>query len=289
MTLLRPVPLVGREAEIVQLEQHLEQARKALSFAEAAGQPWTMAVALGYAAEIHILRGDGQAALQRAEATIQLATEQGFPPWVGRGMMLRGWALAEQGQEAEGLAQMQQGLVVWQATGQELGQPFWLALLAERYGKAGQVKEGLQRLAEALAVAQTRELRFWDAELQRLRGELLWQQLAGAYVESIPADWLRSAETDERATGQLPLITEAEVRLRQSLDIARRQPAKSLELRAAMSLSRFWQRWGKREAARRQLEESYNWFTEGFGTADLQEAKALLEQLGGELSARPDR
>ena len=137
--------------------QALERSRRALHLAEEVAQPWTLAMALGYAALVHVLRGDRQAALERAEATIQLATEQGISPWIGRGMMLRGWALAEQGQEAEGLAQMQQGLAVWQANGQELGKPFWLALLGEGYARAGQVEEGLRVLAEASAMAQTRE------------------------------------------------------------------------------------------------------------------------------------
>jgi len=86
-------------------------------------------------------------------------------------MMLRGWALAEQGQGAEGLAQMQKGFTVWQANGQELGKPFWLALLGEGYARVGQIEEGLHVLAEATAMAQTRELRVWEAELNRLQGE----------------------------------------------------------------------------------------------------------------------
>jgi adenylate cyclase len=262
-------------------ERALEQARKGLILAEAAAQPWTLAVALGYAAVIHVLRGDRQAALERAETTIQLAAEQEFPPWVGRGMMLRGWALAEQGQEAEGLTQMQEGLAVWQATGQGLGQPFWLALLAERYGKVGQVEEGLQLLAEALALARTRELCVWEAELQRLRGELLWQQAGGGVFKSRPREASRSSASDVEASDRSRLVTEAETCLRQALETARRQQAKSLELRAAMSLSRLWARRGQKGAARRRLMECYQWFTEGFGTADLREARVLLERLGG--------
>jgi DNA-binding winged helix-turn-helix (wHTH) protein/predicted ATPase len=269
--------------------QAIERSRRALKLAEEVAQPWALTMALGYAALVHLLRGDVGAARERVEATIQLATEQGVLPWVGRGMMLRGWALAEQGQETAGLAQMREGLAVCQANGQELGKPFWLGLLGLRYAKMGRVAEGLEVLAEALAMAQTRELRVWEAELQRLRGEFLLQQLAEARIESTPADRPRSAGTDERATSPLSPVTDAEDCLRQSLDIARRQRAKSLELRAAMSLSRLWQRWGKREAARRQLEESYNWFTEGFDTADLQDAKTLLEQLGGEPGSISDR
>jgi predicted ATPase len=127
-------------------------------------------------------------------------------------------------------------------------------MLAETYGDMEQREEGLTALDEALAmVARTGE-RFWEGELHRLKGTLL---LA------------RSAEPQ----------AEAEACFRQALDVARRQHAKSLELRAAMSLSRLWQRQGKRDAARALLAPIYGWFTEGFDTADLQEAKALLEGL----------
>jgi hypothetical protein len=128
-------------------------------------------------------------------------------------------------------------------------------------------------------MAQMRQLRVWEAELHRLRGELLFQQLAGMDTGSTPTAWPRSTKTDARATAQVSLLTEAEDCFRRSLDIARRQLSKSLELRAAMSVSRLWQRWGKKETVRRQLEESYTWFTEGFDTADLQEARSRLEAL----------
>jgi predicted ATPase len=132
--------------------------------------------------------------------------------------------------------------------------PYGLALLAEAYAKVGQREEGLTLLAEALAVTHDSGERRWDAELYRLNGELLMA---------------RSAEDD----------AEAETCFRQALEIARGRQAKSWELRAAMSLSRLWQRQGKRHEARNLLAPIYSWFTEGFDTADLQEAKALLEEL----------
>jgi predicted ATPase len=221
-------------------------------------------MAMGYAAFVHVPRGDRQAALEQAGATVQLATEQGFPAWVARAMMLRGWALAEQGQGADGLAQLQQGMAIWRANGQELAQPFWLALLAEQDGKAGQVEEGLRLLSEALALTHTRGLRLWEAELHRLQGELLLRQALG-----------------KRDTFTAQTETDAQTCFRQALDLARRQHAKSLELRAAMSLSRLWQKQGETNAACQMLTERYNWFSEGFDTRDLQEARALLEQLGG--------
>jgi hypothetical protein len=148
-----------------------------------------------------------------------------------------------------------------------LSKTFWLVLLAEGYARVGQVAEGQQVLAEASALAHTRELRVWEAELNRLWGELLLQQ----------ADQERDRSS-------------AETYFRQAFEIAFNQQAKSLELRAAMSLSRLWQQQGKKNAARERLEKSYHWFTEGFDTADLQEAKALLDQLAnshGDQSSLP--
>ena len=149
---------------------------------------------------------------------------------------------------------MQQGLAAWRATGAEAVTPYILALLAEVYAKAGQREAGFTRLAEALAVVNATGERRWEAELYRLKGEGLLAHTTGH-------------------------DTEAETCFRQALDIARHQEAKSLELRAAVSLSRLWQHQGKRVEARKLLAPVYGWFTEGFDTADLQEAKALLEEL----------
>ena len=149
---------------------------------------------------------------------------------------------------------MHQGLAAWQAIGTPHVRVWLLSLLAEGYGQVGRVEEGLAALAEALTIMDTTGGRREEAELYRLKGELLWQ--AGTGPE------------------------EAEAWLHQALDVARRQQAKSLELRAALSLSRLWQQHGKREEARELLAPIYGWFTEGFDTVDLQEAKALLEELG---------
>jgi predicted ATPase len=153
------------------------------------------------------------------------------------------------------MAQMQQGLAAWRATGAEVFRPYGLALLAEAYAKVGQLEEGLSLLAEALAVANDKGERRWDAELYRLKGEILL---------------VHSAEHH----------TEAETCFRQALDVARRQQAKSWELRAATSLSRLWQQQGKRAEAHTLLAEVYDWFTEGFDTADVREARRLLTDLG---------
>ena len=152
--------------------------------------------------------------------------------------------------------QMRQGLAAWRTTGMRVAVPLWLGLLAEAYGRAGKAEEGLTMLAEALDVIDKNGERFYEAELYRLKGELLQQSTAQQEA--------------------------AEEHLQQALAVARRQQAKSLELRAAVSLSRLWQRQSKRAEARELLAPVYGWFTEGFDTADLQEAKALLTELEGE-------
>ncbi|MBI3303221.1 MAG: hypothetical protein HYZ72_14230, partial [Deltaproteobacteria bacterium] len=185
------------------------------------------------------------------------------------GTILQGKAMVEQGQGEPGIAQIRQGLSVYQATGAELIQPYFLALLAEAYGKAGQAEEGLSALAEALAKVDKTKERREEAELYRLKGEL---SLKSRQVED-------KSKTSQDKSGVQSLESEAEECFRKAIEIARRQQAKSLELRAVMSLSRLWQSQGKKAEARRMLTEIYGWFTEGFDTADLQEARALLEAL----------
>src|SRR3990172_2922953 len=186
-----------------------------------------------------------------------LSTEHGFPHWVAMGTILRGGALVERGQGEEGIAQMRQGIAGHLATGAELVQPYFLALLAEGYGKVGQIEEGLTVLAAALDLVNKNGERFYEAELYRLKGELMLMQAVGAGFKPAPT----------------------ETCFRQAIDIAHRQIAKSLELRAAMSLCRLLQRQGEREEAQQMLAQIYGWFTEGFDTADLKEAKALLEEI----------
>jgi predicted ATPase len=236
-------------------DQALQTIHEALTRAREPAHPFTLAYALCFAGELHQLRREVQAAQERAEAEIALCTEQGFALYLARTTVLRGWALAEQGQWEEGMGQMRQGLSAYQGTGAEQIRPYCLGLLAETCREAGQAEEGLGVLAEALAVVHSTGERVYEAELDRLKGELL-------LVLSL----------DHQG--------EAETCFHQALAVARRQQAKSLELRAAMSLSRLWQQQGKHAAAREMLAEVYRWFTEGFDTADLQEAKALLEALG---------
>ncbi len=253
-----------------------DQARKrineALTLARELSHPFSLAYALWFAAWLHQHSREGRAAQERAETTITLSAEQRFPQWLALGAILQGWALAEQGQTEEGIAQIQQGLAAFRGTGAELARPYHLALLAEVYGKVGQAEEGLSVLTKALAQMRRTGERAHEAELYRLNGELTLQQFK---VQS----------SRFKVANSQPLIpnpqteVEAETCFLKAIEIARRQSAKSWELRAAMSLSRLWQQQGKKEAARQMLEEIYGWFTEGFDAKDLQEAKALLEAL----------
>jgi predicted ATPase len=192
-----------------------------------------------------------------AGALMKLGREQGFALLFTGGMILHGWSLTAQGQMEEGRRQMRQGMADWQAAGALSHRPYHLALLAEALAREGRIQEGLAALAEALAISAATGERFWEAELHRLQGELRLQH-AGA-------------ESSARS--------EAETCFRQSLAVARRQQAKSLELRAAMSLARLRRRQGQPAEGRQLLAETYGWFTEGGDTADLQEARALLEEL----------
>jgi predicted ATPase len=214
---------------------------------------------LATAALFHLLRREEQLAQERAEAAMTLSTEQGFPFWLAYGALVRGSALAEQGQVAEGLAQRQQGLAAFQAIGTEPPSIGHLPVLATAYAKIGQVEKGLSVVGEELEIADKIGRCVNKAELHRLRGELTLAQSNVLSLES--------------------RVKEAEEYFLKALEISRRQQAKSLELRATMSLSRLWQQQGKRHEAHAMLSEVYNWFTEGFDTKDLQEAKALLEQL----------
>ena len=243
-------------------DQALKRIDEALMLARELSQPMGLAFAPTFAAWLHQLRGERQAAQERAETAIAISAEHGIPFLLAWGMIMRGWALVGQGKVKEGAAQIRGGIDAYRATGAELGVSWFLGLLAGAYGEAGQAEEGLALLTEALEmVAKTGEC-FYEAELCRLKGELL----------------LKSEVRNPLPTSRTPQ-SEAEACFRQAIEIARRQSAKSWELRAAMSLSRLWQQQGKADQARQMLADIYDWFTEGFETADLKEAKALLVEL----------
>jgi predicted ATPase len=214
-----------------------------------------MANVLFFAAWFHQHRREWQIVQARVEEGMALATEHGFSRWLTQATFLQGRLLFERGQNEAGIAQMVEGrtserggigLARWNA--------LFAALLAEAYGKSGQTNEGLKIVNEELANARVTECCCYQAELHRIKGELL----------------LGKAAEDEQ---------QAEACLANALTIARSQSAKSLELRAAMSVSRLRQRQGKFQEARYLLNEIYGWFTEGFDTADLKQAKALLNEL----------
>jgi len=240
-------------------DQALKRSQEALTRAQELSHPFSLAIALSSAAHVHYSRQEWQAAQKRAEALIALSTEQGFAFFLAFGVFRQGAALARQSQGEEGIEQIRRGLVACQATGAELFRPGFLALLAEAYGKVGQTEEGLTLLAEALELVDKTGARGYEAELYRVKGELTLSQ-SGVQAES------QGREV-------------AEACFQKAIEIARKQQAKSLELRAVMSLARLWQQQGKRAEAHQMLSENYNWFTEGFDTKDLQEAKVLLEAL----------
>ena len=253
-------------------DQALQKSREALTLARELSHSYSSAAALIYAAMLHQLRHEEQVTQEQVTASVALSTEQGFALWTAFGPILQGWTLAEQGQGEEGIAQLRQGLAAWRATGAELQRPYFLALLVEAYGETGQVEKGLTALTEALTLVDKTGERFYEAELYRLYGELS----------------LRLGERESGRTGEKVFLASSPSRLVapsspeacffKAIAIAQKQQAKSLELRAVMSLARLWQNQGKTKEAHGMLSAIYNWFTEGFDTKDLQEAKALLEE-----------
>jgi class 3 adenylate cyclase/predicted ATPase len=237
-------------------EQALARLHEALALAHELAHPYSLAWARCVAAFVFQFCRDVPAVHEHAEAAVALATEQDFPQWAAYGMSVRGWALAMQGQGEEGLAQVHRGIAAYRAAGAAQLVPYFCTILAEVFDHLGHPEDGLQALAEAHTLVEQHEERWWEAEIHRLWGVLL----------------LKNSMTPQ---------AEAETWLQRALDVARRQEAKSLELRATMSLSRLWQQQGKQAEAHALLALVYGWFTEGFDTADLQEAKALLEELGG--------
>ena len=253
-------------------DQAQKRSQEVLTLAQELAHPYSLAWALIYVAWFHQFRREGQAAQARAEAAMTLATEQGFAQISACGTISRGWALAEQGKRAEGIRQMRQGQAALRAMGAETMQSLVLALLAEAHEKVGQAEEGLALLAEAFAVVDNNDEHFYEAELYRLKGELTLHQCnvqGSTFNVANPRSLIPHSQAE----------AEAEACFLKAIDIARKQQAKSLELRAVRSLSRRWQGQGKRAEARELLAPVYGWFTEGFDTADLQEAKALLEEL----------
>jgi len=233
-------------------DQAVRGADEALALAQELSHPFTLVFTLHFSAVLHQLCRQVQAVQEHEEAVVRISAERGFSLYLAFGTALRGWVLAAQGQEDEGLRQMEEGIAALRSVRGAAMLSHLLASLAEAYGRAGKAERALSLLDEALSLAEATGGCFWEAELYRLKGETL-------------------LEKGEEA--------EAEACFEQALAVARRQQARSWELRAAMSLGRLWQRQGKWEEARQLLKPIYDWFSEGFGTADLQEARALLDVL----------
>ncbi|MSP12518.1 MAG: adenylate/guanylate cyclase domain-containing protein [Chloroflexi bacterium] len=235
-------------------EQALRSAAEALEMAQALSHPFSQAIALAYIVMLHQWRGDAQALQERVTVAIALCTRYGFDYCLRWCQILQAWARAKDQPSSKKVEELRQCITAFQANRAGIRLPYYYSLLAERYKAAGDIESGLSQVAAALAIGQQTGEEWWDAELYRLKGELLL---------ALPG----------------PPLAEAEGCYEQAIEVARRQGAKSLELRAAMSMARLWQQQGKGAAARQLLAEIYNWFTEGFDTADLQEARALLDSL----------
>jgi predicted ATPase len=234
-------------------EQALEQSQQAITRAEGLKHPFSVALALSFAQWLHQFCHDVDLTRETAERALAISTEQSFAFWIGWCRVLRGWTLAQQGQCEEAVTEIREGIVDWRAQGSELGCHYYFVLLAEACAKAGQIDDALNALGEAQGFADATGEGYWAPEIPRLKGELLLQRDPGAHPD-------------------------AEKCFQQAIDLARRQEAKSLELRAAMSMGRLWQERGHLNEARDLLEKTYVWFKEGLDTHDLKQAKALLEQ-----------
>jgi predicted ATPase len=285
------VACLSYEAWVLWLLGYPNQAQKrsheALSLALELAHPFSLAFALNFASLLHHHRREGQAAHEQAQALVKLSLEQGFAFYFAHGTILRGGALAEQEQEEGGIAQILQGLNALQATGAELRLPYYFAALAVAHARVQQVQKAFALLTKALDAMHRNEERVHEAELYRIKGELSLQSRqvenkSKTSLEQIIAGQDKSDFTNPQSPTPNPQ-PEAEACFHQAINIARKQQAKLLELRAAMSLGRLWQQQGKTKDARQLLEEIYGWFTEGFETKDLQDAEALLTALGGKV------
>jgi len=236
-------------------DQALARSNQALTLAQALSDPHSLAFAHYSVGILRQFRREAHVTQKTAERVITLSAEHGFTYILAGAISLRGWAMTEQRHYEEGIAQLRDGIVATRTTGMEVMRPYHLCLLAEACKETGRLDDGLSALKEALAAADELENRSCEAEIHRLKGELLLRQN--------DSNGAKAQRCFERA-----------------IEIARDQSAKSLELRATMSLARLLAKRGRRDEARPMLAEIFNWFTEGFDTADLKDAKALLDELG---------
>lgn len=235
-------------------QQALDKSKQAIAKARTLGHPFSLTHALALSAWLHRQRGEVGLSKQKAEQAMALATEHDFLFYLATGTVLKGWAIVDEGEGEQGIAQIRQGLAAYQAIGAKLILASGCYMLADACKELGRSQEGLEALAQALALVQKHGEHFWEAELYRLKGDLLLLQSTSHHKQ-------------------------AEACFKKAIHLARRQHAKSLELRAAKSLVRVWGQQGKKNQAHSLLAKLYSWFQEGFETADLKEAKVLLEAL----------
>jgi predicted ATPase len=228
---------------------------EALRLSHELAQPSSQALALHFAAMVRQCRREPAETRTYAELGSAIAADHGFSFWHAGGTVMRGWATAASGEADDGEALLRRGLAAWLGTGSVTYQTYYLALLADVLGRQGKLGQALSVLDEALTVVRRTSEGLFEAELHRLQGEML----------------LRAAGEREPGT--------AECCLQEALAVARRQGAKSLELRAAMSLARLLRDQGRADEGRQLVAETAGWFTEGWDTADLQEARAMMEGL----------
>jgi predicted ATPase len=235
-------------------DQALKRSQEVIALAQELNHPYTLALALLIAGAGHHLFGrrEFQAVRAYAEPLVELSQKEGLTQYETTVLILKGRVRTESGQVEEGIEQMVRGLDEYEATSGKTYRPQLLLELGKAYGKAGQVEQGLSVIADAQADIQETSERYYEAESHRVKGELLLMQ-----------------EDD----------TEAEACFYKAIEVAQKQEAKSWELRAAMSMARLWEKQGKKEEGHKLLADVYNWFTEGFDTADMKDAKALLEEL----------
>jgi DNA-binding winged helix-turn-helix (wHTH) protein/predicted ATPase len=251
-------------------DQALARGREARALAEELSHPYSLGYALNFGAALHCYRREARQTEELAEATVALCNQHGFPFWQATATILRSWSQAELGKEGDQPAEMRRCLTSLQEIGAVVTLTAFLALLAQTLGDRGEPEEGLTVLAKAHALAEAKGERLFDPEIHRLAGELTLQIADRA---STPANRAHGRAQLSRAAGH-----EAEGHFLKAIGIAKEQQAKSWELRSAMSLARLWRRQRRAADARALLSEVYAWFTEGFDTADLIEARALLRE-----------
>jgi predicted ATPase/class 3 adenylate cyclase len=237
-------------------DQSVKRSNEAVALAQTLSDPFSLAHAAQFLSYLRQYRREPTEVQEATERVIALCSEHTMTEVLALATSMLGGAMAEQGRLEEGIAQMEEGLATSGAIGSKLNRPCFLSMLAQAFTEAGRVDDGLSALTEAQATADENEIRFYEAETHRLRGELLLRQ------------------NDSKAT-------EAQRCFERAIEIASKQNAKSWELRATTSLARLLDKQGRRDEARTMLAEIYGWFSEGFDTPDLKDAKQLLAQLAG--------